>query len=240
MMNQLKMGCLLGLALTGQVSAAEEGSEKLWSGKGQLGFSMASGNADSENLNGALELKRESESWVSEWKLEAYYASADDEVTTDRYVFSGKTGYKWNEKNYFFYGSRYENDNFSGYDYTMSARIGWGHKFFETEESRLLTELALGYKTQALDIDRSEENGAVLVGQMDYMRQLTETTQFEDVLLVEAGDDNTFIQNDLGFVFKVNSSLAVKLNYQYRHNTDPPAGKESTDELVSANLVYDF
>ncbi|WP_179952150.1 DUF481 domain-containing protein [Marinicella rhabdoformis] len=231
------------LLINGSVHAADndaEGKGTVWSGKGQLGFSMASGNSDSDNLNGSVELKIESEKWVNQSKLEAQYASSDGETTTDRFVFSGKTGYKWRDADHFFYASRYENDDFSGYDYTMSASVGWGHKFFESDKSKLLTELALGYKVQAVDADRSEVSGAILVGKMDYMRQLTETTKFEDVLLIESGSDNTYIQNDMGVALKVNEAFAVKLNYQYRHNTDVPAGKEKTDELISANLVYDF
>ena len=239
-MNNRKLICVVGALLINASVLAEEEKAAVWSGKGQLGFSMASGNSESDNLNGSVELKRETEKWVSESKLEAHYASSDDEVTTDRFVFSGKTGYKWTDSDHFFYASRYENDDFSGYDYTMSSSLGWGHKFFETDKSKLLTELALGYKIQAVDVDRTEESGAIIVGKMDYMRQITDTTKFEDVLLVEAGSDNTFIQNDMGFAFKVNEAFAVKLNYQFRHNTDVPVGKESTDELISANLVYDF
>ena len=105
---------------------------------------------------------------------------------------------------------------------------------------KLVSEIGAGYKIEALDVDRSENSGAVLVGKLDFMRQLTETTQLVDVLLVEAGEDNTFIQNDAGFVFKVSDKFGVKLAHQYRHNTDAPLGKDSTDTLVSANLVYDF
>ncbi len=224
-----KMFLMAGALLVNATVSAEEEKSAVWSGKGQLGFSMASGNSDSDNLSGAIELKRETEKWVSESKLEAYYASSDDVTTADRFVFSGKTGYKWTDADHFFYASRYENDDFSGYDYTMSASLGWGHKFFESDKSKLLTELALGYKTQAVDADRTKENSAIAVGKMDYMRQITETTKFEDVLLVEAGSDNTYIQNDMGIALKVNEAIAVKLNYQFRHNTDAPLGKESTD-----------
>ena len=62
---------------------------------------------------------------------------------------TSKTGYKFSEKNYLFYGSRYENDNFSGYDYTMTTGIGWGHKFMDTESERFITEVGVGYKWAA-------------------------------------------------------------------------------------------
>ena len=79
-----------------------------------------------------------------------------------------------------------------------------------------------------------------MVGKMDYMIQLTETTKFIDVFLVEAAEDNTFIQNDAGFQFRVSDKFGVKLAHQYRHNTDAPVGRDSTDTLVAANLTYDF
>jgi len=219
-------------------SADAEGAK--WSGSGQLGFSMTSGNSDTENLNAGLSLKRESGRWISDMSLDMLRASSDDIETAERYTVNTKTGYKFNDKDYAYYGTRYDQDKFSGFDYTITTAVGWGHKFHDTEESRLITEIGLGYKTEALDIDRTENNGGVIVGKLDYMRQLTDTIKFENVLVVEAGDDNSFLQNDLGFSFAINDKFAIKLAHQIRHNTDAPIGNDSTDTLVSANLVYDF
>lgn len=219
---------------------AEETQSAVWSGSGQLGFSMTSGNSDTENLSAGLSLKRESNKWVSDISIDLLRASSDNIDTAERYTVNTKTGYKFDDNDYGYYGTRYDKDNFSGFDYTITTSLGWGHKFFDDENSKLITEVGVGYKTEAIDVDRTENNGMVFVGKLDYMRQITETTKFEDVLVLEAGDDNTFIQNDLGLSFKVSEKFAVKLAHQYRHNTDAPAGRESTDTLVSANLVYDF
>ncbi|WP_223788423.1 DUF481 domain-containing protein [Marinicella meishanensis] len=236
--NLLMALAATGLYTTSAVADDHEGAK--WSGSGQLGFSMTSGNSDTENLTAGLKIRRESNNWVSDLSLDLLRASNNDVDTAERYTLNTKTGYKFDDNDYVYYGTRWDKDNFSGFDYTITTSVGWGHKFHDTDSHRLITEVGLGYKTEALDIDRSENNGAVLSAKLDYMRQLTETTQFEDVLVVEAGDDNTFIQNDLGFAFKVSEKFAVKLAHQYRHNTDAPAGKDSTDTLVSANLVYDF
>ncbi|TDR18485.1 DUF481 domain-containing protein [Marinicella litoralis] len=219
---------------------AEDDNTADWSGTGQLGFSMTSGNSDTENLTAGLKLSRESEKWVNNWSLDLLRASSDNIDTAERFTINTRNGYKLDENDYIHNSTRYDNDNFSGFDYTITTSIGWGHQFHKSETYKLVTEIGLGYKTEALDIDRTENNGMVAVGKLDYMRQVTETTVFEDVLVVEAGEDNTFIQNDAGFVFKVSDKFGVKLAHQYRHNTDAPLGKESTDTLVSANLVYDF
>jgi putative salt-induced outer membrane protein len=172
--------------------------------------------------------------------LDVLRASSDNVDTAERFTINTRNGYKLDDNDYIHNSTRYDNDNFSGFDYTVTSSLGWGHQFYDTETYKLVTEIGLGYKIEALDIDRSENSGMVAVGKLDFMRQITETTAFEDVLVVESGEDNTFIQNDAGFKFKVSDKFGVKLAHQYRHNTDAPLGKDSTDTLVSANLVYDF
>jgi len=233
----------MALSITGTYSTvafADEENNGEWSGTGQLGLSMTSGNSDTENLVAGLALERESEKWVNNFSMDILRASTDDIDTAERYTLASRNGYKWDDNDYVYNNTRYEKDNFSGFDYTITTSFGWGHQFSDTETYKLSSEIGLGYKIEAIDVDRSENSGAVLVGKLDFMRQLTETTQLVDVLLVEAADDNTFIQNDLGVKFKVSDKFGVKLAHQYRHNTDAPFGKESTDTLVSANLTYDF
>jgi len=219
---------------------ADDESTGEWEGTGQLGFSMTSGNSDTENFVAGLSMERESEQWVNKFSLDVLRASADDEDTAERYTVSARNGYKFDHNDYIYNNTRYEKDNFSGFDYTVTTSFGWGHQFFDTDEHKFVTEIGAGYKIEALDADRTENTGAVLVGKMDYMIQLTETTKFIDVFLVEAAEDNTFIQNDAGFQFRVSDKFGVKLAHQYRHNTDAPVGRDSTDTLVAANLTYDF
>lgn len=239
----IKSILLSGLILTsiGQAIAEEESKSKYkWSGSGKLGLTVASGNSDTESLTAGLKIKLETGKWISDVELNILKASSSGIDTAERFILASKTGYKFNEKNYLYYGSRYENDNFTGYDYVMTSGVGWGHKFSDTDTDRLITEVGLGYKTEALDIDRTENTGLAILGKLDYMRQLTDTMNFENETTLESTDDNTFIQNDAGFSFKISDKFKLKLSHQYRHNTDVPVGTENTDTLISANLVYDF
>ncbi len=231
---------LFNIAVVSANDEEQSESKYKWSGSGQLGFTSTSGNSDTDNITAGLKIVLETGNWISDVGLNILQASSDGVDTADRYTLNSKTGYKLSEVNYFYYGSRYENDNFSGYDYTMSSGVGWGHKFTDTETNKLISEIGIGYKTEAFDIDRSETHGIAFLGRLDYMRQLSETMTFENLTTLESTQDNTFIQNDAGFSFKVSSKFKVKLAHQYRHNTDVPVGIDSTDTLVSANLVYDF
>lgn len=238
--------CTLGLMLvaglmTHSVLAADtETDTGEWHGAGQLGFSMTSGNSDNESLTAGLSLERESEKWVNSINLDIVRASSEGIDTADRYTLASRNGYKLDDNDYIYNNTRYDKDNFSGFDYTVTTSFGWGHQFVDQEDYKLSTEIGAGYRIEALDIDRTENTGAVIVGRLNYMRALTETMKLSEVLLIEAGSDNTFMQNDLGLKFKVNGKFSVKLSHQYRYNTDVVPGKTSYDSLVAVNLVYDF
>ncbi|MGH8185042.1 MAG: DUF481 domain-containing protein, partial [Steroidobacteraceae bacterium] len=84
------------------------------------------------------------------------------------------------------------------------------------------------------------DSEAVFRGTLDFEHQFTETTSLLDKLIVEAGADNTFVQNDLALQVKMTNVLALAVGYSVRHNTDPPAGFEETDTLMTVNLVYEL
>ena len=229
---------IAGLMAAGMSNVYADDSN--WSGTGTLGFSTTTGNTDTTTIVAGLAGKFENDNWITTASLDVLRADSNGVDTADRYILAVKDGYKFSETDYVFFSTRYENDNFTAFDYTWTNAVGWGHKFMDTEDNRLITELGVGYKIAAFDIDRSEQNGTVFTGKLDFMHKFNDTMSFEDVLLVEATSDNTFIQNDAGLSFKVSDKAAIKLAHQWRHNTDAPVGTHSTDTLFSANLVYGF
>ena len=86
----------------------------------------------------------------------------------------------------------------------------------------------------------SSEGEAVGRGLVAYKHAFNDSVAFVDTLLVEAGSDNTFVQNDAGLQVDMSKKLALKVGYQVRHNTDVAPGIKKTDQLMTTNLVYNF
>ena len=84
------------------------------------------------------------------------------------------------------------------------------------------------------------DSDVVFRGTLDYDHELTATTSVLDKFIVEAGSNNTFLQNDLALQVKMTDVLALAVGYSVRHNTDPPVGFEKTDTLTTINLVYEL
>src|SRR3546814_11597480 len=55
------------------------------------------------------------------------------ELSANRYEIGASSAYKFDPRNYVVGSARYENDDFSPYDYQAIASAGYGHKFIENE-----------------------------------------------------------------------------------------------------------
>ncbi len=84
------------------------------------------------------------------------------------------------------------------------------------------------------------ESNVVLRGKVDYKHSFNKTTAFVDSFVVEAGSGNKFYQNDAGLSVKMTASLALKIAYQVRHNSQVAPGFKKTNQLLTTNLVYGF
>ena len=96
-----------------------------------------------------------------------------------------------------------------------------------------------GYRYAEILETGESEDGVIFRGDLGFEHQLTETTKIVDRFLVEAGSDNTYVQNDLGLEVTISGALGLRVGYQVRHNTDVLPGVEKTDTLTTVGLLYE-
>lgn len=226
-----------------------------WSATGELGFAMTRGNRDSENLNTRLQLVQEDRRSRHQLTLTALRAKTDVTVIDDagnsqtvyqtsanRYQIGGSTSIKVDETHNWFGAARYERDDYALNDYQGTFSFGYGHHFFNDDDTLLLVEIGPGYRRARLRETQEVNSDYIVRGLVDFRRNLTENTRLTNTLLVESGSDNTFAQNDLGLTVSMSEALALKAGLQFRHNSDvdESAGIKRTDTLSTINLVYTF
>lgn len=227
-----------------------------WGGSGELGFAASRGNAKSENLNAKLNFSMEDDVWKDNFYLTTLRAKGNTtsiqningvptavtryDYTANRYEAGASVGYKFDERSYLVGALRYENDDFSPFDYQAVLSLGYGYTAIKNERTELSFEIGPGYKRFQPVLASEAESDIVGRGLIGFKHRFNENTGFENTLLVEAGSDNTFYQNDAGLVVNMNKTLALKLGYQVRHNTDVAPGIKKTDQLMTTNLVYNF
>lgn len=239
-----------------------------WSGSGEAGLAAASGNTKSENVNAKIDIKFNDDQWKDDFYLLALRnktnvtsKNADNSITTNyqltanRYESGASAGYKLDGRSYVVGALRYEHDEFSPYDYQYIASLGYGFQALKNAHDELAFEVGAGYKvTQPTSVYVSNpapppallkshpdtDSSAAGRGKLDYKHSFNASTSLVDTVLVESASGNTFVQSDTGVAVKMNSSLALKLGYQFRHNSEVKPGFKHTDELLTTNLVYGF
>jgi putative salt-induced outer membrane protein len=212
-----------------------------WSGKGEFGLVIARGNSETETLNLGLQFERMSEKWRNDLKLTALRSSDSGDLNAERYTLGYKSGYNFNEKSYLYGALRYDQDEFSSNDYQASMSVGYGRQLLDSETHQLTMEVGPGVRRTAPN-DPLESTETNVIGRLstDYAWAISDTADLTNVLLVEAGSNNTFAENELSLNVAINSRFALKLSGAVRHNTDVDADVEKTDTLTTANLVYKF
>lgn len=222
-----------------------------WSGKGEAGLVIASGNTDTQTANAKVQLTNETDTWKNMAGAAALYASDEDGKTANRYEVLGQSDWKFTTRNFLFGAGRYEQDEFSGFRYQATASYGIGRRFLDNPNTKMVGTLGAGYKffetrdsfdeeTGVLIAEGESDNEVVFRGTLDLEHTFTATTSLINKFIVESGANNTYAQNDLSLQVKMTDVLALAVGYSVRHNTEPPAEFKKTDTLTTINLVYEI
>lgn len=232
---------LLGVSQPVMSQDEEEEKKEGWTGKGEFGYVQTSGNSDTSALNMALEFTYEKDKWRHRLGATALRSEQDDQLDAERYTLGAQSDYKLTERSYVFGAARYDADKFAPYDPVTTVSAGYGYTILDSGSQYLLGEIGVGYRSQEERLTGESNNDAILRGRLDYRWAVSDNTDFTNLLLVESGSDNTFIQNDTSLAVAINAKFAVKAGFQVRHNTQlPPGAADDTDTQFTTNLVYKF
>ena len=229
-------------------SARQSAQTSNWSGEGELGYLMTSGNSETESLNAGLDLNYEARPWRHHARFQAFYSAEEKETETgeeemetsaQKYRISGKTDYLFTENNYAFLTGSYQDDRFSGYDYETSVAAGYGRRLFQTDRLLMEVEAGPGYRYKRLETGGEDEE-AILRFYALFTAQVSESALFKQELSVEAGADQTVTESITSIKTRINSLFSMKASYTLEHTSTVPEDTEKTDTETALTLVYSF
>lgn len=217
-----------------------------WSGSAELGVVSTSGNTDTNNLNGALNLTQESVQWRTDYSLSSLYSSSDSETTAERYTGSVQANYKFDTEQFWYVRGAYEKDRFSGYRSKGSTSTGYGNRFWQhTDGSFLEASFGVGYRDFAIDqdsVDGESDRGSFVRLAATYENHFTPTSLFRQELNSEISTSggNTVNESISSIQASIVDNLAMKLAYKVKYTSDVPSDTDSTDTETTASVLYSF
>ena len=236
MIKQLNILLLLAAFL---ISGAAMGEDS-WKGEGELGFTSTSGNTTSQSLNAKLGISKSHDQWTHTASIEAIKASTNHVTSSDSKVFKEKTQYNFSENDYAFGKLHYEDDRFSGKDYTAYISFGLGSRFIQNESHTLDASLGIGYRTSKDTATQQTNDEGVVTADAKYEYIISPNASFSEAISVESGKDNTHSESETVLKTKINGNLSSKISYVVKHNSDVIPPIEKTDTITTVSLMYSF
>jgi len=210
-----------------------------WSGRASLGYLATTGNTENSNLKAAFELGYKTGPWQHLLTALAINAAENKETTAEAYELGWKSERQMSEKDFLFGRLSWRKDRFSGYDTQFSQSVGYGRRLVNTEVHKLNVEAGAGAR-QSKRIDGTDENETIFRGGLDYTWQFSETAEFRQDFVVEAGQENTYLESISAVSAKLFENLALVASYTVKNNSDVPPLIEKTDTFTAISLEYSF
>lgn len=229
----------LGLGNGSAAQAAESEDTGPWFGYVKFGYLATSGNTENSNLNSSLQLGYTAGKWVHTFDTFAVYASDDNTTTAESYELGWKSERNLTEVDFLFGRLNWRKDRFSGYPEQFSQSVGYGRRLIDKAPHTLNAEIGIGAR-QAERVDGVTENDGILRAGLDYKWQFSETADFTQDFVVEAGEHNTYFESVSAITARLIGDLALVASYTIKNNSDVLPGTEDTDTYSAVSLEYTF
>ncbi len=210
-----------------------------WTGEGEVGAFVNTGNAPGIGLVGAFKLRVEGENWRVATNARADYQETAGLVTREQYRFSAEPNYKFNDRSYVFGLGQYEKDRFQGFASRYSLSGGLGYNLLNGKDNRLSIKAGPTWRvTEPVQAERT----SVVAGlaSLEAKIKLSETLQFsQDANAYVDGEGSTFYTL-AALDSRLIGKLKARLSYMIQHETSPELGRLGTDTTSRLTLVYGF
>lgn len=225
----------------GSVSKPEKvmDSSSSWKSEAELGVVKTSGNTETSSVKARIDVTNDRLHWRHNIHLEGYRSESGQIVSAERYQFSEKSDYKFNDFDYLFIRSDYEDDKFSVFDYQSSFSFGYGHRFLKRTDMYLDLEIGPGVRYSKQRLMNTEKEGFVRLASK-FVWEISKSSRFVQEITSDQGEDLDFSKSISTIQANVNSKLAIKITHTIRHQSYVPVGSSSVDRETATTLVYLF
>lgn len=217
----------------------------------EIGAVLTTGNTNTASAKTAINVEQDWQQWRTEYVVDAQYQRSQFEnddgekerETTEQQIFLSYQGnYKLQEpeESFFILGS-YNDDRFGGYEYQLTAAMGYGWRFLKTDDSVIDFEIGPGYVWNELE-SGARRQGTIFHGAFKFEHTFTANTRFRQEVVTDLSfsGENSKTKFDSSFIADINGRLAMRVSFFIEYNTKPDIGIRKVDTETGITLVYSF
>ena len=247
------IAAIFGLALAGTASAQSAGWTDGWSGEGNLGAGITTGNTDTVDVGIGLKLAKDFDPWKVSVEGGYDFGQVDGVDNRNRWYVGGQAQRDFTDRIYGFGNVSYEEDQFSGFDSRLFVGVGAGYHIFKEKPLTWAVEVAPGYRrsqvadvvgigipTPAIITPGFTANDFAIRGSSRFAYDFNENVTFTNDTDVIWTDTSTQTINTAAITAQLTEKISGRVSFQVRNDTNPPDGFVRTDTATRVSVVYAF
>ena len=210
-----------------------------WSGRGEVGASLAEGNTETLGAYASLAATRQGVRWRHELRGEAAYQETNGVRSQERLLLAYEPRYKVSERLSAYGLLQAEHDPVLGYNARYSVSAGLGYRLVRGTSVSVDVQGGPAFRHTDTIAGTNEDGlfGRAALDARITIRPGVALTQTGSAFLDSRG--NT-LSATTGLEAQLFGPLAARLSYNVQYESAPAAGRVSTDTLSRITLVYGF
>lgn len=227
-----------------QAELATQGFFEGWSGEGQIGGFVTSGNTKDTGIAVSVRLDKDGLQWRHAINALADFQRTNGVNTRESFRFGYEADYVISDAWYAYGLAQWERDKFGGIGHRFTESLGIGHILFDSPSFSFeinggpalrQTRFVATPTTPARSDSRLTFRGN---GMFEWT--IRDGLRFTEEFGTLAGSGNTTLYSRAALTAALTDVLSARLSFDVEHETSPPPGIVKTDTATRASLVYDF
>lgn len=218
---------------------ASQGFMDGWSGSGEAGGFISTGNTRNRGVAVGANIVKETRRWKHALRGQVDYQEDDGIKSRERYFAGYEGNYNFTPNLYALGTLSYERDVFSGFNRRFSESLGLGYKVFDTQRFLLAVEAGPALR-QTRFTDGFDSNTFAGRGGLSAKWLISDALTFTQNATVFYDSYNTSLFSLTALTAKVTGALSARLSFQLNSESNPPLGLNNVDTISRVTLVYGF
>lgn len=232
------IAAMSSLSLCAPAFAQDADETPEWQGEGSLSAGYTTGNTETTDFGAGLKLKHNGDLWSQSGEFKADYGETDSIETKNRIAAAGQVDRIITDRLSGYGRVTYERDEFSGFENRYFVGGGLSYDILIDEPTTWTVQGGPGYRVDEIRGTGDTEESLGFAAGSRLAHDFNENVALTNDTDIIYSNTSTQITNSLALTFELLGDLSARISYDVRHDTDPPAGFESTDTATKFSLVY--
>lgn len=218
---------------------ASQGFLDGWSGQGEAGGFISTGNTRNRGLAVGVGLIKESRQWKHSLRGIVDYQEDNGITSRERYFAGYEGNWKFSSRAYALLALSWERDKFTGFSSRFTEAVGIGYRVVDGPRFSLAVDGGPALR-QTRFINGLTDNSVAARAGLNAKWLISDAMTFTQAATYYYDGSNNSLLALSQLTARLNGQLSARFSFQYNNESNPPPGRLNSDTVTRATLVYNF